>query len=571
MPILPTNFLNNLLNPTDTAALREDPQAAAVSMSDANRQAILDMVSALSPGDTIVGKILYADSENLSLQTREGMTLNAKNGGDITLNPGETVTFEVERTNRKNVTLRPLFQNTTKDQTTIVALRQAGIPVTGRSVEMTARNMQYGLNIDRDSLGASYKDVAAFPESPVKNIVDLQMMKIEVNESNLRQYDAYMNTEHSITSAFNDISLSFADEISKELMEMLPSGELEEIMVNNGLEDGEEALVPEKTVNFTLPSRLMADGTITDSLSDFCEKIMKNESFSQVDVSEGEINVLKESLNANSIKSANLDAISLTDSLTTPANALSAYLKDILEGVKAFNNVDYNNLSNEASVNLLEKLEGFKDIINSKVIENLTNRTFSSQWSLDRSKISSKQEISNLYDRLFEQVRDLTGLMKNNITVNDNIMNAVNNLSENVNFMENLNNFVPYVQIPFHNGDNNNTGELYVFSNKKNLSRGDGEISAFIHLDMKNIGPTDVYVKLSGTDRLSTQFTLRDDEVLDLVASHLDFLENRLKEKGYNVDVSMKKMEGGKSAIETALENNTHKILLSSTSFDARV
>ncbi len=155
---------------------------------------------------------------------------------------------------------------------------------------------------------------------------------------------------------------------------------------------------------------------------------------------------------------------------------------------------------------------------------------------------------------------------KNSPAVNE----SINNLNENLNFMSDINHYVPYIQIPFHSNGNMNNSELYVYTNRKNMAHSDGEISAFIHLDMDNLGPTDVLVKMYG-EKVSTNFTIKDEDTLIFLELRMDFLKNRLDAKGYSFDCKVSAGKNDKSPMEQMLyETGTH-LVLQDTSFDARV
>ena len=61
-------------------------------------------------------------------------------------------------------------------------------------------------------------------------------------------------------------------------------------------------------------------------------------------------------------------------------------------------------------------------------------------------------------------------------------------------------------------------------------------MSAFLHLDMENLGSVDVLVRMKG-QRVTTNFTLETVELLDFIEEHMDILEERLKNKGYSCSV----------------------------------
>lgn len=85
----------------------------------------------------------------------------------------------------------------------------------------------------------------------------------------------------------------------------------------------------------------------------------------------------------------------------------------------------------------------------------------------------------------------------------------------------------------------NASGELYVYTNKKALADGDKDLTAFLHLDMENLGSTDVSVRMRGKE-VSTNFYLENDAAYDLLERHLPILEARLRSKGYNCKISVK-------------------------------
>ena len=84
----------------------------------------------------------------------------------------------------------------------------------------------------------------------------------------------------------------------------------------------------------------------------------------------------------------------------------------------------------------------------------------------------------------------------------------------------------------------NASGQLYVYTNKKNISDPDRELSAFLHLDLDHFGSTDVSVKML-RKKVTTNFYLDSDESYALVKQFLPVLEKRLQDKGYNCDITV--------------------------------
>ena len=103
----------------------------------------------------------------------------------------------------------------------------------------------------------------------------------------------------------------------------------------------------------------------------------------------------------------------------------------------------------------------------------------------------------------------------------------------NVDFMNQLNQIYTYVQLPLKLSGQNANGDLYVYTNKKNLNDPDTELSAFLHLDLEHLGATDVSVKMLRKN-VKTNFYFSDDASYELVQRHLPILEAKLNQKGYN-------------------------------------
>ena len=125
--------------------------------------------------------------------------------------------------------------------------------------------------------------------------------------------------------------------------------------------------------------------------------------------------------------------------------------------------------------------------------------------------------------------------MTDSVKASETLSQAVSNLNENLQFVQTLGDLAMYVQIPMIMNNEANTGDLYVYANKKNLLEKSDNITAMLRLDMKNLGRVDVYVKLSNSNSLSTDFTLEDDDTLAFIEEHIDILNERLEKLGFNV------------------------------------
>jgi flagellar hook-length control protein FliK len=137
--------------------------------------------------------------------------------------------------------------------------------------------------------------------------------------------------------------------------------------------------------------------------------------------------------------------------------------------------------------------------------------------------------------------------------------------------MNQLNQMFQYVQLPLQMAGQNVHGDLYVYRNKHKKMSEDGSVSAALHLDMENLGPVDVYVKLLNS-KVTTNFYVADDSVIDLINDNIHILNERLEKRGYYMEATLKlhdDMDGQDLAVDEMLSVNRTPVI-STNSFDAR-
>ncbi len=130
----------------------------------------------------------------------------------------------------------------------------------------------------------------------------------------------------------------------------------------------------------------------------------------------------------------------------------------------------------------------------------------------------------------------------------------VQNLTQNVKFMNSLNEMFTYIQLPLKMANKQAHADLYVYTKKKAKGNAKDGLSAFLHLDMENLGSVDVLIRMMG-QRVTTNFTLETVELLDFIEGHMDLLEERLGKKGYSCSAKMmlKGSEEQKKSFEQCL------------------
>ena len=81
-------------------------------------------------------------------------------------------------------------------------------------------------------------------------------------------------------------------------------------------------------------------------------------------------------------------------------------------------------------------------------------------------------------------------------------------------------------------------GTLCLCEPEESARSGCGTDGIFLHLDMEQLGSTDVSVRMQNRS-VRTNFYLEDDASYDLVEKHLEVLNKRLKSKGYQSSITV--------------------------------
>ena len=174
---------------------------------------------------------------------------------------------------------------------------------------------------------------------------------------------------------------------------------------------------------------------------------------------------------------------------------------------------------------------GMQKLFAGKEFQTIFRSVIEKQWLLQPEELKQEHKVSGLYERLEEAVR-ATGSTQNTF------LQTASQVHGNLEFMNQMNQIYHYVQLPLKMSGQNANGELYVYANRKNLRDPDAELTAFLHLDMEQLGSTDVSVRMQNRS-VRTNFYLEDDASYDLVEKHLEVLNKRLKSKGYQSSITV--------------------------------
>lgn len=181
---------------------------------------------------------------------------------------------------------------------------------------------------------------------------------------------------------------------------------------------------------------------------------------------------------------------------------------------------------------------GMQKLFAGKEFQTIFRSVIEKQWLLRPEELKQEHKVSGLYERLEQQLSQMEEAVRATGSTQNTFLQTASQVHSNLEFMNQMNQIYHYVQLPLKMSGQNANGELYVYANRKNLRDPDAELTAFLHLDMEQLGSTDVSVRMQNRS-VRTNFYLEDDASYDLVEKHLEVLNKRLKSKGYQSSVTV--------------------------------
>ena len=181
---------------------------------------------------------------------------------------------------------------------------------------------------------------------------------------------------------------------------------------------------------------------------------------------------------------------------------------------------------------------GMQKLFAGKEFQTIFRSVIEKQWLLQPEELKQEHKVSGLYERLEQQLSQMEEAVRATGSTQNTFLQTASQVHGNLEFMNQMNQIYHYVQLPLKMSGQNANGELYVYANRKNLRDPDAELTAFLHLDMEQLGSTDVSVRMQNRS-VRTNFYLEDDASYDLVEKNLEVLNKRLKSKGYQSSITV--------------------------------
>jgi hypothetical protein len=566
---------------------------------------LVSSLRSLTKGNIFEGTVSSLKNGRVTLSLSSGQQIMARMDGKVTLSVGQSMFFQVKSNDGSQIAIRPFLVDGTGGNYAIMkALSAAGLPTESNYLSMVNRMMEEQMPIDRASLQQMARTVNQNSGIDVQTIVQLNKLGIPITPENASQFENYLDDKQAITQELENL----IDELPAAMQgENLQTGQLRQMgsdvlsIITEGLPDvpeetvlpedmaaaadeavkdpgvsgvSAETISPETTASETaLPEAAHAEtaaqaGAAPETTGDVTAQSAQT---TQIEGAvEGELppeEAAAQEISAEVQQEA--EPVQIPATPHTLAAVLSPEqqqnLNTLLGGLLGVEKTNYTSQSGTVEVlkdlqqilsdSLPVEREPIQKLLASDEFRTLVKDTLEQQWMVKPQELTEKNQIGKLYERMNDQVGRIENALKASGQESTNFTQTAADVRSNVEFMDQINQAYTYVQIPLKMSGQNASGELYVYTNKKALAEGSKDLTAFLHLDMDHLGPTDVSVRLRGNE-VSTNFYLNNDEAYDLIEKNYPVLEERLKKKGYDCKVSVINEEKHVNFVEDFLKKD---------------
>ena len=550
----------------------------------------LQALRLLPNGTVFEANVSDIKGNNVSLILDNGLTFNASVNTNISYNIGDRVSFMMQDNSSDNIMIKALSVPETNSQNAMIdkSLLAAGLEINDSNRSLVSELIHNNMPINKETITNVAKAMAAFKTGEVqaKDIISLLKIGVKPTHENLTSFNNLKDYNASMQQDVENLAKSLTSSVSdsNSLEKIIDIIFKENSMADSGKTIKTEDEAPENKTqagnNYQTDSTSKTENTVQTENASRTENTAQTENASKTEnaaqtenasetentaqtenasktenISQSENTHESESVAKNKVNIQD-DNISQSENTVKAENSSQAgnmvkAEKNLVSENSAKNEVfgsDENQKQNNLELELRKIVETLKEFENdplsalkkksldkkevSRLILQAMRESFSLKYDDITKENAVKEQIAKNLIRL-EKLMDFAKQM-NNQGLADNINTAKNNID----FLNNVNQYITMAQIPLKHIGGEGKGELYVYRRKKNNDT-DNSFKAFLHLDMDNLGPLDIYVTLEGK-KVSTNFKVADDGILDFFEKNINVLNEKLQKLGYSTKFSVK-------------------------------
>lgn len=522
--------------------------------ADSTGQPGLSMLENMLAGEIFSGRVTGMDGNTVTLTLGNGISLPATLLENAQVQIGQNITFQVNENIGNQISIKPMAIDAQQQELINRVLDAADLPGSGKNITIVKELLAEKMAINNETVLGLVRNSIKFPNADINTLVRLTKLDMPITQENIIQFEAYKNYEHSMTAELTQAGSDFAQFLVDLSQQSGTHGALSfseklvDIFYPNTIANASDSEKADVNVNTKPLGNTLA---VTDNID------------SKQLATHGEFisNTMDETVRDSLIgKLENLfgkdAAASFSDKIKNGNLSAGDFFKELNELMKQNPDIQKSNLT---------------DLFSSKEFELLTKQMVRDRMMLNPQDVREEDGIKNFYKNLKDSIARVTDAAQE-LSKDSNLVKNLDTIKSNVDFMNDLNRNMSYFQLPVKFSQKNANGELYVFTNKKSLANKSDTVSALLHLDMENLGPIDIYVKLAGKN-VSTNFCLESEEMLLFIEEHIEELNQRLEDLDYHTqfEAKVRDKETNKiSFVDDFLDKGVDKQPISQYVFDTK-
>lgn len=225
---------------------------------------------------------------------------------------------------------------------------------------------------------------------------------------------------------------------------------------------------------------------------------------------------------------------------------------------------------NEALQQLKQQLpdssnEQLDSLLKSPLYQKLIKHAVSNKLSMTPEELRNGASINEFYKETYMALNK----MHEAAAANEKLSEALSKPMDNLKFMDTINNLFPYIQLPLTLHEGKTHGELYVFKNGRTRSESGEAQSVLLHLDMDNLGPTDIHMELKNRC-LKLHFYADNQLSLNVISDNYSQLSQALESKNYQLVSELEVRNEQRNVLTEVLERDSSQSPAFQYSFDIR-
>lgn len=578
-------YANTLANASTTAP--------SVKTGSTTTQNLVSEFTQMQEGSVFEGSINSIDGSKVMLGLVNGQTIAARLEGSMDLMLGQSVFFQVKSNDGNTIAIKPFMGGQTFNPTIQKALDAAGMEMTKDTIDMVNRMMEEGMPIDKQSLASMRHTLMQNPYVSLDTAVMMTKLGIPVNDQMAAQFENYQNDRYSMLNEMNKVMEGLPKvfgEASGKASQLLQLNQqiLSILHADEGGMQGTRLFV--ETQQTPVDGQTQAGKQAAQTTAQLAEQAADaqvqagNAADSQIqagNAADSQTKAAGQTADGGADKLAQAAAEKTDQTVQTAEGRdlaqprqvsellsrhqiaqLEANLKEVFPKTEDFR-LNTQLTAKELLDAVAKQLEqqpsmdkaALGRLFSGKEYQTLLKEVMQEQWTVRPEDLKTEHKVEELYQRLNRQMGQIEQLARQTGMNTGQLSQAAAQVRENIEFMHQINQAYTYVQIPLKMTNQNAHSDLYVYTNKRSLRKKEGELSAFLHLELENLGTTDVSIKMLDKN-VSTKFYLDDDASYDLIEAHLPKLQERLEKLGYNCRVTVENREEKVDFVEDFLQKS---------------